>query len=164
MPLPARGADADAVESANADLVVVKEGGRRTQRQDLGRLVRELRRELVGWHFRRACVGRLRWEVGLGVGGGEVGAGERATWRGKGGGVKVIEALDAEVMDVRVEWVDGRVGRVRVDKGGRVERAVVLGARGRERAVERGIVCGVGGAVGRLEGLGTRLLEVPAVA
>jgi len=157
---PARSVDAN----ANAGAAPVKGvAQKRAQRQDLPRLVRELRRELVGWHLRGACLRRLRGTCGLETR--EAAAGERETESMPGrSGIKEIEATDAEGMDIRIGWENGRVGRVRVDKGGRVERAVVVGERGRERVVERAIVCGKGEGKGRLEGLGGRLLEVAAVA
>ena len=80
--------------------------------------------------------------------------------KGKGGGragVKDIRATDAEGLDIRIEWDDGRVGRVRVSRDGRVEKAVVFGEKGRERGAERVLV---GGGEGRVEGLGGRLMDV----
>jgi len=150
--------------NANADAAPVKGvAQKRAQRQDLPRLVRELRRELVGWHLRAACLRRLRGTCGLKTR--EAAAGERESGMRPGGsGIKEIEATDAEGMDIRIGWEDGWVGRVWVNKGGGVERVVVVGERGRERVVERVIVCEKGEGKGRLEGLGGRLLEVAAVA
>lgn len=154
----------DANANANADAAPVKGGAKRgAQRQDLPRLVRELRRELVGWHLRGACLRRLRGTCGLETR--EAAVEERETESRPGrSGIKEIEATDAEGMDIRIGWEDGRVGRVRVDKGGGVERVVVVGERGRERVAERLIVGEKGEGKGRLEGLGGRLLEATGVA
>lgn len=168
LSIPVPGVDANANANANAKVSAtaapVKGAAKTVQRQDLPRLVRELRRELVGWHLRRAWVGRLSGVLGVGVGGSEreerVVAGMGVGRRRGGRGIKEVETVDAEGMDVRIEWEDGRVGRVRVDKGGRVERAVVLGERGRERDVERRLC----GGEGRMEGLAGRLLEISGVA
>lgn len=105
--------------------------------QDLSRLVRELRREVVGTGLRRGAVERVREGV-------------------VGTGVRDVRGVGAEVRDVRIEWRGGAVGRVRVGKGGRVEKAVVLGEGGRAREVERRLV----GGDGRVEGLAERVREV----
>ena len=60
---------------------------------------------------------------------------------------------DAEGKDVRILWTDGKVGRLRISPSGVVERCIVIGADGRERAVERSLV----GGNRRIEGLGERL-------
>jgi central kinetochore subunit Mal2/MCM21 len=67
--------------------------------------------------------------------------------------IKTLEMTDVEGRDVRILWTDGRVGRVRVGIGGMVEKCVVIGEGGRERAVERVVM----GGDRRIEGLGERL-------
>ncbi|KAA6408325.1 MAG: hypothetical protein FRX48_08067 [Lasallia pustulata] len=86
--------------------------------QDLPRLVRELRREVAGYHLRMGAVERVR--AGL-VG------------KGVGAEVKDVRVGDAEGREVRIEWKDGAVGRVRIGKEGGLERAVVFVEGGRAR-------------------------------
>lgn len=109
------------------------ETGKGAGRQDLVGLVREVRREIVGGERRKGAV--------EGVLGKEV---------------REVRVTDKEGRDVRVEWRDGAVGRVRVGKDGRVEKVVVLGERGRAREIERKL----GGGDGRVEGLVERVREV----
>ena len=111
------------------------------RKQNLPRLVRELRREIAGFHMRKGAVERLR--EGLVKEAGTTGVGD-------------VKATDAEIRDVRIEWRDWAVGRVRIGKDGRVEKAVVLGEGGRAREMERKLL----GGDGRVEGLAERLREV----
>lgn len=96
--------------------------------------MREVRREIVGVERRKGAV-----EGGV-----------------LGKEVREVRVTDKEGRDVRIEWRDGAVGRVRVGKDGRVEKVVVLGERGRAREVERKL----GGGDGRVEGLVERVREV----
>jgi central kinetochore subunit Mal2/MCM21 len=80
---------------------------------------------------------------------------EQVNKKGKGR-EKVIEdvsAADAEARQVRIEWVDGRIGRAIVGDGGEVLKSVVMGPEGRDRESERAILGG------RMEGIGGRLSE-----
>ncbi|KAI9879209.1 MAG: hypothetical protein M1830_009210 [Pleopsidium flavum] len=126
----------------------------KTRPQNLPRLVRELRREIVGFHMRQGSLQRLRTGLGLGLGVGEKGKPTDITKARNE--VKDISAMDAEGTDIRIKWGDGRIGRVKVTKDGSVEKAVVFGDKGRERRVERVLV----GGEGRIEGLAERLGEV----
>ena len=68
-----------------------------------------------------------------------------------------IGAADAEAKQVRIEWVDGRIGRAVVDDKGRVAKCVILGEEGRDYVNERRIVGEVG--MGRMEDIGERMFE-----
>ena len=104
-------------------------GGEGGRRQDLGRFVRELRRDVAAYQRRKEAVERLGKEFS--------------------GQVAKADAMDAEIRDVRIVWKDGRSGRVMVGDGGSVEKAVVTGERGdRDRMTERRIL-----AQGRMERL-----------
>ena len=94
--------------------------------------MRELRREIVAYHLRKDAIEKLR--------DGLVGA---------DGGVSDVQATDAEIRDIRIEWTDEAVGRARIGKDGTVEKAVVLGDGGRSKEIERKLL----GSDGRVEGL-----------
>jgi central kinetochore subunit Mal2/MCM21 len=69
-----------------------------------------------------------------------------------------ISAADAEAKQVRIEWVDGRVGRCVVNDNGDVEKCVVIGEQGRDWEVERRILGGEKGDRS-MRGIGDRLNE-----
>ncbi|TVY23903.1 hypothetical protein LHYA1_G007741 [Lachnellula hyalina] len=117
-----------------------------TKTQDLRRFVRALRKEVVGYHNRISIIKGLRREFRLD---------EKESKKGKGREkvISDISAADAEARQVRIEWVDGRIGRYLVDEGGSVVKAVVMGEQGRDGEVERVLV-------GEMAGVGERLREV----
>ncbi|CAP85543.1 Pc20g02140 [Penicillium rubens Wisconsin 54-1255] len=119
-----------------------KKGGNSARKQDLRGFVRELRRELVAWHMRVDAVEFLREKLGLvGEGGGPLPfdvSPDRDT------GIVSLAAVAIEARYVRIEWVDGRVGRFKLSNTGIVERAVVIGDQGRDKKVEDAITGGGG--------------------
>lgn len=121
-----------------------KESG--AKRQDLTRFVRALRREIVGYHNRVSVIKGLRKEFKLD---------EKVSRKGKGRErvIADISVADAEAKQVRIEWVDGRIGRAVVDDKGDVKKCVVIGEEGRDREVERRV------CAGGMEGIGERLRE-----
>jgi len=70
-----------------------------------------------------------------------------------------ISPADAEAKQVRIEWEDGRIGRVAIDEKGRVEKCVVIGEEGRDRYVEAMIMRIDNGKEVRIEDVGERLRE-----
>ncbi|KAL9116579.1 MAG: hypothetical protein Q9187_006897, partial [Circinaria calcarea] len=138
IPLPALAArylpsppSTSSVGDEDADVEVLKT--RKARKQDLPRLVRELRREIISYQRRQEIVRKLREEF-------TVGATERSE-------LKDVKATDAEVTDIRIDWRDGKVGRIRMSKTGQVEKVLVIGEDGqRDRATERKIEVG-----GRIE-------------
>ncbi|EPE24931.1 hypothetical protein GLAREA_11512 [Glarea lozoyensis ATCC 20868] len=116
------------------------------KRQDLNKFARALRREVVAYHNRVAVIKGLRREFRLDKKG-----------RGKGKErervIEDVSAADAEARQVRIEWVDGRIGRAVVGDGGEVIKCVVMGEGGRDWESERAIMGG------RMEGVGERLRE-----
>ncbi|TVY13742.1 hypothetical protein LARI1_G008603 [Lachnellula arida] len=111
--------------------------------QDIRKFVRALRKEVVGYHNRISVIKGLRREFRLD---------EKENNKGKGREkvISDISAADAEARQVRIEWVDGRIGRFTVDEGGSVVKAVVMGEQGRDGEVERVLVGGMGGVGERL--------------
>lgn len=116
------------------------------KKQDLTRFMRALRREIVGYHNRISAIKGLRKEFKLD---------EKISRKGKDRErvIADISAADAEATQVRIEWVDGRIGRAVVDDKGEVKKCVVIGEEGRDREIERRV------CAGRIEGIGERLRE-----
>ncbi|PVH78494.1 hypothetical protein DL98DRAFT_573095 [Cadophora sp. DSE1049] len=116
------------------------------KKQDLRRFVRALRREVVAYHNRTSVIKGLRREFKLD---------EKASRKGKGREkvISDISAADAEAKQVRIEWVDGRIGRAVVDERGEVVNCVIMGEDGRDRETERRVVGG------GMEGIGERLRD-----
>ncbi|KAH7317877.1 Cenp-O kinetochore centromere component-domain-containing protein [Rhexocercosporidium sp. MPI-PUGE-AT-0058] len=116
------------------------------KKQDLRRFVRALRREVVGYHNRTSVIKALRREFKLD---------EKESRKGKSRErvIADISAADAEAKQVRIEWTDGRIGRVVVDEKGEVKQCVVIGEDGRDGETERRVVAG------SMEGIGERLRE-----
>lgn len=120
-------------------------GGRK---QDLVGFVKALRREVTAYHLRLSTVMALRKQFGLD---------EKVSRKGKGREQVIadIGVADAEAKQVRIEWVDGRIGRCMVGVRGEVVKCVVIGEGVRDRETERRIM----GGDARMEGIGARLLE-----
>lgn len=114
--------------------------------QDLQKFVRALRREVTGYHNRTTVIKSLRKEFKLD---------EKVSKKGKGREkvISDISTADAEAKQVRIEWVDGRIGRAVVDEKGEVKKCVVMGEDGRDRETERRV------AGGSMEGIGQRLRD-----
>jgi central kinetochore subunit Mal2/MCM21 len=122
-------------------------------RQDLGRFVRALRRQIVAYQNRTAAIKGLRREFKLDE--------DKERGRKGKGREKVIvdiSAADAEAKQVRIEWVDGRVGRCVVGENGSVEKCVVIGEQGRDWEIERRILGSEKGD-SSMTGIGERLRE-----
>jgi central kinetochore subunit Mal2/MCM21 len=116
------------------------------KKQDLTHFVRALRKEVVGYHNRITVIKSLRKEFRLD---------EKESKKGKGREkvISDISAADAEAKQVKIEWVDGKIGRCIVDDKGEVVKCVVYGEEGRDREVERAVFGG------RMEAIGEKLRE-----
>ena len=115
--------------------------------QDLSRFTRALRREIIGYHNRVQIIKNLRKEFKLDEKVGRKGKGRERV-------IADISAADAEAKQVRIEWVDGRIGRAVVGDKGEVKKCVIIGEDGRDRENERRVLRG------GMEGIGERLREV----
>lgn len=123
--------------------------GQRTRKQDVRGFVRELRRELVSWHLRSDAVDFLREKLGLGDGDSSSTPAEMVSDTG----IVSLAPTAIEARYVRLEWEDGRVGRFKLSNTGIVERAVVIGDKGRDQRTEEAMT----GGGGRVEGFLERL-------
>lgn len=126
-----------------------------TRRQDLRGFVRELRRELVAWHVRSDAVELLREKLSILDSNSD--SDSSTPWqdvlRVEGTGIVSITPTALEARYVRLEWVDGRVGRFKLSNAGLVERAVVIGDQGRDKRTEDAMT----GGGGRVESILDRL-------
>ncbi|KAH8651816.1 Cenp-O kinetochore centromere component-domain-containing protein [Tricladium varicosporioides] len=116
------------------------------KRQDLRLFMRALRREVVAYNNRVAVIKSLRREFKLD---------EKVSKKGKGREKVIIDisAADAEAKQVRIEWVDGRIGRCVVDDAGNVVKCCIMGEEGRDGETERAVLNG------RMDGIGKGLKE-----
>lgn len=120
------------------------------RKQNLGAFVRALRREAVSYGNRLGIIKGVRKRLGL----------DGRDVKGKRGsvgwdGVSDFSAVDAEARQLRIEWFDGRTGRVVTNGDGEIEKCVVFGEEGRDRITARALLSG--GA--RIEDLGRKLIE-----
>ena len=120
-----------------------------SKRQDLRKFTRALRREIAAYHNRISTIKSLRKEFQLD---------EKPSKKGKDKEKVIadISAADAEAKQVRIEWIDGRIGRVLVGEKGDVLKCVIIGEDGRDRETEERIL-GDGNA--GMVGIGERLRE-----
>ncbi|PLB52538.1 hypothetical protein P170DRAFT_402791 [Aspergillus steynii IBT 23096] len=119
------------------------------RKQDLQGLVRELRRQLVAWQLRVDAIGLLRETLGVVRRGVDDYQDDDGVWERNFLNHKEETRLEAndlgivslgptalEAVYVRVEWASGQVGRFKISNSGIVERAVVIGDNGRDKALE----------------------------
>lgn len=95
------------------------------KKQDLPKFARTLRRELVRYHNRTAVIGDLRSAAGL-----ESKNGKAKELRDP---IVDISAADAQAKQIRVEWSDGRTGRLIMSDDGDIVKMVVQGENGQDR-------------------------------
>lgn len=120
------------------------------RRQDLSRFVRTLRREAVRYHNRVAVIADLRKAVGLD------GKKREARERAGESPIFAISAADTEAKQIRIDWKDGRSGRLVVGDDGDVVKLVVVGEGVRDRELARGLL----GGGSRLEDVARQLEAV----
>ncbi len=95
----------------------------------------------MAYHNRTSIIKSLRKEFELD---------EKESRKGKGREKILVDIseVDAEAKQLRIEWVDGRVGRVAIDDRGEVLKCVIAGEEGRdtenEVRVMRGDMAGIG--------------------
>jgi central kinetochore subunit Mal2/MCM21 len=124
------------------------------KKQSLQHFMAAVRREAVGYHNRTAVIKTLRKEFRLDE---EVEKSSKEKGKQREKVIIDVSAADAEAKQVRIEWVDGRIGRCVVGEKGEVKKCVIIGEDGRDREVERRVL-GVQGE-SKMEGIGERLRE-----
>ncbi|KAH7057226.1 Cenp-O kinetochore centromere component-domain-containing protein [Macrophomina phaseolina] len=125
------------------------------QPQDLHRLVRELRQELVSHHLRLDAAAKMRKDAGLL---GDVNDGKGKQKRGKAG-ITSVKALDMAAREIEIRQTDSSTARIVLSKRGSIEKVVARSGNGsiRTKAIERKIK----GGDGRVEGVIGRLMASP---
>ena len=113
-------------------------------KQDLLHFARCLRKAIVRHHNRVGAIADIRRDIGI-TDSGSVGE----PW------IVDVSAADPEAKHVRLEWANGRLGRVVMDDDGFVKKMVVFGAEGRDRETMRGL----GGGM-RIEDLAGKLMQL----
>ncbi|EGC41703.1 conserved hypothetical protein [Histoplasma capsulatum var. duboisii H88] len=130
---------------------------RNTPKQDLRSLVRELRQELVAWHLRCDALRWLQEELGLLDESNQALSSQPSTREDQlpanGLGIVFVSATAVEARYIRIEWRDGRVGRIKLSNSGFVERAIIIGDEGRDKMTENLLT----GGDGRIESVIERL-------
>lgn len=137
------------------------EGDEAGPKQDLHGFVRRVRRDLIGWNSRVEAIQFVAEQLGLSPSSDEKTRKKQKRTGSKSlpdsCGVHRFEAVGVDARYARIEWQDGRVGRVKICDKGYVERAVVFGDEGRLKHIER--VLSDGGTV-QIQDLATRLRMV----
>ncbi|KAI0172869.1 Cenp-O kinetochore centromere component-domain-containing protein [Hypoxylon sp. FL1284] len=113
--------------------------------QDLAKFARTLRRELVRYHNRTAVIGDLRGAAGL-----ESKKGKAKELRDP---IVDVSAADAQAKQIRVEWADGRTGRLVMSDDGDILKMVAQGENGQDRGSVKQLI----GESIRVEDLAKRL-------
>ncbi|KAL2850727.1 Cenp-O kinetochore centromere component-domain-containing protein [Aspergillus pseudoustus] len=152
--------EGDGTEQAQPPL---KDKQPHARKQDLRGFIRELRRQLVSWHTRLDAVQYLRDQIGVIRRGVDAypDAEEDGPWdrdipldtdldsgameirlKQNEFGIVALSPTALEASYVRIEWEDGRVGRFKISSSGLVERAVVIGDKGRDKALEAALTGG----------------------
>ena len=103
--------------------------------------------QITAYHNRVAVIASMRKAFGLE-------GRRRDKEKQRESGVADVSAADAEARQIRLEWLDGRIGRAVMDDKGEVMKCVVIGENGRDRVTERKLM----GGDRRVEGMAERLL------
>ncbi|KAI5298298.1 hypothetical protein KEM56_004164, partial [Ascosphaera pollenicola] len=128
LPVPTADADEDGEEEEEDEVAALK----RTPplppppppSQNLHAFAREIRNALVSWHLRVDAVKLLQHQLS-------------SSALASASNLHSIQATSLEHRFLRLEWRDGRVGRVKLGEQGQIERVVVVSADGgREKDVE----------------------------
>lgn len=127
-------------------------------RQDLKRFAYELRRELYSWHARRGAVELLCEKLGLGEDGKSRRTRDSSTQEDQNSssfGITAVTSTSADARFIRLEWIDGQIGRIRISNVGYIDKAIVLGRQGRDHQTETVIL----GGDRKIESLAERLKQ-----
>ncbi|RKF58742.1 putative cenp-o kinetochore centromere component [Erysiphe neolycopersici] len=105
-------------------------------KQSLINFSRALRRCIIAYHNRLSIINNLRTDFGLdGSDDKEAIYGEEI--------LLDLSATDSEIRNIRLEWADGRVGKLVVDEDGEIKKCIVINEGARDRATERALHGGI---------------------
>lgn len=111
---------------------------------------------MVAWHLRLDTLDLLKEKLGFEHEGPEIlpgGHGEEGLADSLG--IASLSAMGLDARYFRIQWNDGRIGRLRISNTGIVMRAVVMGDKGRDKVLEVALT----GGNGRVENVVERLKE-----
>jgi central kinetochore subunit Mal2/MCM21 len=106
---------------------------RHVKKQDLIKFVRTLRRDMVRYHNRIAGVADLRHAAGLDI----TGRKPKSRSGAGGGSIADISPADSAAKQIKIDWADGKSGRLVLDEDGHVTKFVILNEQGRSRGTTR---------------------------
>ena len=107
------------------------------QRQDMHGLLKHVRADLVSWTMRRDAIKNLQKNLRLPSEATDSGIAEPVRDLSVGMfGVRSLAATAAEETQIKIEWTNGAVGRLRISDRGKIERAVIYDHAGRMKEVE----------------------------
>ncbi|PKS09475.1 hypothetical protein jhhlp_004091 [Lomentospora prolificans] len=99
-------------------------------KQDLAHFARCLRKEIVGYHNRVGSIADLRRDIGVT---GNEDTDDEEKW------LIDVSAVDPEAKQIKLEWANGRTGRVVIDADGFVKQLIIFGPEGRDRESMRAL-------------------------
>ncbi|KAI6247248.1 hypothetical protein HI914_04144 [Erysiphe necator] len=117
----------------------------RTGKQSLLIFSRALRRSIVAYHNRLSLIKNFRIDFGLDVDDDSAMIYDEEI-------ILDLSALDSEMKNLRLEWIDGRVGRIVINEDGEIKKCIIISEGKRHRASERALS-------GSLQNLGEKLWE-----
>jgi central kinetochore subunit Mal2/MCM21 len=107
------------------------------QRQDMHGLLKHVRADLVSWTLRRDAIRNLQKQLRLPSQATDLRTAEPVRDLSVGMfGVRSLAATAVEATQIKIEWANGAVGRLRISDRGTIERAVIYDHAGRMKEVE----------------------------
>jgi central kinetochore subunit Mal2/MCM21 len=109
------------------------------QTQDLHGLVKHVRHDLVSWTLRCEAIKSLQQQLQLPTSAPGEAEGEDSPDNERNAGqhgVKNLTATSPEATQIKIEWANGVVGRVKVSVKGVIEKGVLYGPQGRMKEAE----------------------------
>ncbi|RMZ81266.1 hypothetical protein DV737_g2581, partial [Chaetothyriales sp. CBS 132003] len=126
---------------------------------DLLGFVTAVRNELASWHLRKEAIESCNEQL---LEPSPDGESEGQGSQQRKFGVECVEAVAVDAHYARIVWQDGKVGRIKIGRDGRIEKAVVLRTVNNEnircQSVERTLLAGSG----RIQDFAARLRDVAA--
>ncbi|POS87917.1 hypothetical protein EPUL_000731 [Erysiphe pulchra] len=105
-------------------------------KQSLLNFSRALRRSIVAYHNRLSIINNLRTDFGLD-------GNDRKETIYDEEILLDLSATDSEIRNIRLEWTDGRVGKIVVDEDGEIKKCIVISEGNRDRATEKALYGGI---------------------
>lgn len=126
--------------------------------QDFHGLIKHVRHDLVSWTLRCEAIETLQQQLHLSSHSLQKSEEEDSHGDQLVGmfGIKALTPTAVEALQIKIEWINGAVGRVRFSEKGMIEKAVILDHHGRVREAEMILTrtpCSILGLATRLEAI-----------